>query len=128
MDITYIREKIKLLRRTKGITQKEMGSRLYMDERSYAKIERGEKKSIDILLLTSIADKLNVDLETLLGKENTAAATQAANTTTTTGNTDIHSLIEAHQALREEIQQLKDEIKTMISSHQEALRILRHSE
>ncbi len=125
MDITYIREKIKLLRRTKGITQKEMGNRLYMDERSYAKIERGEKKSIDILLLTSIADKLNVDLETLLGKENTATAEQAA---ATTGSPDIHSLVEAHQALREEIQQLKDEIKTMISSHQEALRILRHSE
>lgn len=125
MDITYIREKIKLLRRTKGITQKEMGNRLYMDERSYAKIERGEKKSIDILLLTSIADKLNVDLETLLGKENTVTAEQSA---ATTGSPDLHSLVEAHQALREEIQQLKDEIKTMISSHQEALRILRHSE
>ncbi len=125
MDINYIREKIKSLRLARGITQREMGDRLYMDERTYGKIERGEKKSIDILLLTSIADKLNVDLETLLGKENTATAEQAA---ATTGSPDIHSLVEAHQALREEIQQLKDEIKTMISSHQEALRILRHSE
>lgn len=124
MDITYIREKIKLLRRTKGITQKEMGSRLYMDERSYAKIERGEKKSIDILLLTSIADKLNVDLETLLGKEHTPPEPHPE----TANNTDLHCLIEAHQALREEIQQLKDEIKVMISSHQEALRILQRSE
>lgn len=124
MDITSIREKIKLLRRTKGITQKEMGSRLYMDERSYAKIERGEKKSIDILLLTSIADKLNVDIETLLGKDTPPSQPHAE----TVSDADIHSLIAAQQALRDEIQQLKDEIKLMISSHQEALRILRHSE
>lgn len=126
MDITFIREKIKLLRRTKGITQKEMGNRLYMDERSYAKIERGEKKSIDILLLTSIADKLNVDIEILLGKEAPPVkAEQPAEALTDSG---ISSLIESQRALKEEIQQLKDQVKIMIISHQEALRILKRSE
>jgi transcriptional regulator with XRE-family HTH domain len=125
MDITFIREKIKLLRRTKGITQKEMGNRLYMDERSYAKIERGEKKSIDILLLTSIADKLNVDIEILLGKESPPPAEHVNDALTDLG---INSLIESQKALREEIQQLKDQVKIMITNHQEALRILRQSE
>ena len=124
MDITFIREKIKLLRRTKGITQKEMGSRLYMDERSYAKIERGEKKSIDILLLTSIADKLNVDIETLLGKEAPPAGQQPE----AVSDAGIHSLIEAQQELKEEIQQLKDEIKVMITNHKEVLRMLKRAE
>lgn len=125
MDITFIREKIKLLRRTKGITQKEMGNRLYMDERSYAKIERGEKKSIDILLLTSIADKLNVDIETLLGKESPPPPEPANDTII---DLSINSLIESQKALREEIQQLKDQVKIMITNHQEALRIIKHSE
>lgn len=124
MDITFIREKIKLLRRTKGITQKEMGNRLYMDERSYAKIERGEKKSIDILLLTSIADKLNVDIETLLGKEAPAAGQQPE----AVSDAGIRSLLEAHQELKGEIQQLKDEIKVMIMNHKEALRMLKRAE
>ncbi len=75
-------------------------------------------------MLTSIADKLNVDIETLLGKE--APASQQH--TETISDADIHALIAAQQALRDEIRQLKDEIKIMISSHQEALRIIRHTE
>ncbi|PSK91146.1 helix-turn-helix domain-containing protein [Taibaiella chishuiensis] len=126
MNTNYIREKIRSLRIAKGITQKEMGERLYMDERTYGKIERGEKKSMDILLLTSIADKLNVDLDVLLVKEkaNTPGPAVAG-----TGNPAmIQVLIEAHEVLTQDIRQLKEEIRRMILSQQEALRMLRQTE
>lgn len=66
MDICHIRNNIKLLRRSRGITQKEIAVKLFMDERTYSKIERGEKKSMDIRLLSSIADILETDVHTLL--------------------------------------------------------------
>lgn len=66
MDIYYVRNNIKTLRKEKGITQKEIAARLYMDERTYARIERGEKKSMDLLLLSSIADLLETTVTDLL--------------------------------------------------------------
>lgn len=66
MDLYQVRNNIKLLRKSKGITQKEIACKLFMDERTYSKIERGEKKSIDIRLLTAIADILHADIKSLL--------------------------------------------------------------
>ncbi len=127
MDINYIREKIKSLRLARGITQREMGDRLYMDERTYGKIERGEKKSMDILLLTSIADKLNVSLDVLLVKEKTPGHVQEQDPENTEHTGHIRMLVAAHEVLLEDIQQLKAEIRKMVSTQQEALRMLRHA-
>lgn len=66
MNIKYIRLNIKNQRKAAGITQKDMANRLFMDERTYSKIERGEKKSIDIALLAAIADILHTNIPALI--------------------------------------------------------------
>lgn len=66
MDAQDIRFNIKLLRRQKGITQKLIAEKLFIDERTYAKMERGENKLIDIRMLQSIAEILEVEVPELI--------------------------------------------------------------
>jgi len=66
MDAQDIRFNIKLLRRQKGITQKMIAEKLYIDERTYAKMERGENKLIDIRMLHAIAQILGVEVGALI--------------------------------------------------------------
>lgn len=48
---------IKLIRVSKGFMQEYMANKLgYTDRGAYAKIERGEKVTLDILLLIEICD------------------------------------------------------------------------
>jgi len=64
-----MRTKIKTLREGKGISQSQMAEKLHMDERNYKRIESGEKKTMDIGLLNSIAEALEVDMPDLLVSE-----------------------------------------------------------
>lgn len=69
MTTSKICKKIKEHRTKKGMTQKELANALFMDERNYAKFERGQKKSIDVFLLQSIADVLKINILELLYKK-----------------------------------------------------------
>lgn len=130
MNLTYIRSNIKRLRRFKGITQREMALRLFMDERTYAKMERGVNKSMDVRLLSSIADILNTDIVALL--QNPAAiehkpATEnkvpLADSITKTGATPTKE-IENHQDLLQEIRSLKEEVQELIAFQKKAMQLL----
>jgi transcriptional regulator with XRE-family HTH domain len=58
---------IKLLRESKNLTQEYMANKLgYNDRGAYAKIERGEYNTLDILLLLNICKLLNCNLVHLM--------------------------------------------------------------
>lgn len=58
---------IKLIRVSKGFTQEYMAQKLgYTDRGAYAKIERGENVTLDILLLIEICDLLASNLVHLM--------------------------------------------------------------
>ncbi|SOD17733.1 helix-turn-helix domain-containing protein [Pedobacter xixiisoli] len=64
--ITDAHTKIKQLRELKGITRKEMGDRLGIGDRAYAKIETGETH-LTINRLNEISTILDIDPMNLLG-------------------------------------------------------------
>lgn len=66
MNVEIIGTRIRELRRARNITQKELSNQLFMDSRTYSKIERGERKNIDIMTLLEIAKALGVDIMDLL--------------------------------------------------------------
>ncbi|RYZ45933.1 MAG: XRE family transcriptional regulator [Sphingobacteriales bacterium] len=128
MDIYHIRNNIKLLRRSRGITQKEIAVKLFMDERTYSKIERGEKKSMDIRLLSSIADILETDVFTLL--RSPSETEQPANLHTTVVVDDemyshIHTLQQTQMDMMHEIKHIEERISQLISMNQTTLHQLR---
>jgi transcriptional regulator with XRE-family HTH domain len=128
MDICHIRNNIKLLRRSKGITQKEIAVKLFMDERTYSKIERGEKKSMDIRLLSSIADILETDVLTLIhGPSNTAEAlhNQHAALVDDEMYSHIHSLQQTQMDMMLEIKHIEESISQLINVNQTTLNQLR---
>lgn len=58
---------IKLIRVSKGFMQEYMANKLgYSDRGAYAKIERGENVTLDILLLIEICDMLGCNLVHLM--------------------------------------------------------------
>ncbi len=132
MNLSYIRSNIKRLRRIKGTTQREMALRLYMDERTYAKIERGVNKSMDIRLLSAIADILETDVSTLL--ENPANAADKATsedkqeTVAPEQKPALNSGASSNENvnLLQEILSLKEEIRALMEFQKKAVRLLSH--
>lgn len=128
MDICHIRNNIKLLRRSKGITQKEIAVKLFMDERTYSKIERGEKKSMDIRLLSSIADILETDVFTLLQSPSTNTEpihNQHPVMVDDEMYSHIHSLQQTQMDLMLEIKHIEESISQLINVNQTTLNQLR---
>jgi len=125
MDLNYIRLNIKNKRRAAGITQREMSTKLFMDERTYSKIERGEKKSVDIGLLSSIADILGTDINTLMidpAKRNDledVIAVQKANALQNSAN-------EEQRNMMAEIKALQDEVRELILCHKQTMDLLKN--
>lgn len=122
MDLNSIRCNIKRLRKSARITQKEMAFKLFMDERTYSKFERGENKSMDIRLLASIAALLEIDLPVLLQD----TSDQEAHS----GQEEHQNLTNAHSSsfstdIEKEIRTLKDEVHELISYHKETLKLLK---
>jgi len=127
MEFNYIRANIKNMRRAAGITQREMSTRLFMDERTYSKIERGEKKSVDIGLLSSIADILKTDIATLM--VDPLKEPDAAIVTDTVPNTAGATVsLEEQQKMMDELRALKEEVKELILCHKEALELIRNTQ
>lgn len=62
MNIEDVGQKIKKLRKLRGLTQRDMALRLFMEERNYAKIERGEKKTLDVFLIMEICKILEINV------------------------------------------------------------------
>lgn len=48
------------------MSQRDMALKLNIGPRNYARLERGERKQLDLQLIGAIADALDVDLSTLL--------------------------------------------------------------
>lgn len=69
MNIEDVGLKIKKLRKLRGMTQRDMAQRLFMEERNYAKIERGEKKTLDVFLLVEICKIIEINLLDILPLE-----------------------------------------------------------
>ncbi|WP_118974544.1 helix-turn-helix domain-containing protein [Taibaiella koreensis] len=121
MILANIRTNIKRLRRFRGITQREMAMRLYMDERTYAKMERGVNKSMDVRLLSSIADILKTDLATLL--QHTAASEEREESLPQEG-APAAAAPDSEQTLIQEIRSLKEELKALIDFQKKAIQLL----
>lgn len=69
MSSIPLSKNIKQLRKSKGLTQKDIAAKLLINERTYSKFERGEKKTIDIKFLTSVAKALEIDVVSLIKVE-----------------------------------------------------------
>jgi transcriptional regulator with XRE-family HTH domain len=109
-----------------------MALRLYMDERTYAKIERGVNKSMDIRLLSAIADILETDVSTLLQnpltipdqaarKEIPEPSALANHETRENNGNPQHENV----TLLKEILSLKEEVKALMEFQRRAIRMLR---
>lgn len=75
MEIDFVLENLKKRRLTLGMTQKDIASKLSMDERAYSKIERGVKKSMNINMVFSLVEVLETTLVDLLQQPEGAAIT-----------------------------------------------------
>lgn len=118
MDLNSIRCNIKRLRKSARITQKEMALKLFMDERTYSKFERGENKSMDIRLLDSIASILCTDLPVLLQNAQEQDIQQP-------DPEQHHPDGRTYDELEHEVRILKDEVKELILCHKEALKLIK---
>lgn len=123
MDIYHVRNNIKSLRKKKGITQRELAFRLFMDERTYAKIERGEKKSMDIRHLAAIADILETDVQSLIqpfipGKE--TAPDQAP-----VISEHIAQLQQNQLVIMLEMKGLEEKLNRLLASHSATLELIK---
>jgi transcriptional regulator with XRE-family HTH domain len=121
MDLNSIRCNIKRLRKSARITQKEMALKLFMDERTYSKFERGENKSMDIRLLASIASLLEIDFSALLQD----AEEQQANSHKEQDHLNYGYPSSTSIDIEKEIRTLKEEVHELIMYHKEVLRLLK---
>jgi len=131
MILSYVRFNIKRLRRIKGTTQREMALRLYMDERTYAKIERGVNKSMDIRLLSAIADILETDVPSLLQNPQTVAAPTPKSAPIAPPDPEPETIpakptpASDQRSLLEEILSLKEEVRALVEFQKKAIRLFR---
>lgn len=70
MNISFVLENIKKRRKALGLTQKDVALKLFMDERTYSKIERGCKKTLDLILIFNLAEILQIDVIEMLNTNN----------------------------------------------------------
>jgi transcriptional regulator with XRE-family HTH domain len=131
MELTAIRCNIKKLRKLAGITQKEMAAKLFIEERTYSKIERGEQKSMDIRFVASIADILHTKVCTLLQDPMEQPVLQPAAVAEETETEHDHSCGMAVTKTKQwdialEIRMLKEEIRELVSFHKETLKLLKN--
>lgn len=69
INLSDIGQRIKKYRHAKAMTQQEVAQKLCIEVRNYAKIERGERKILDVLLILDISYILEVDIMELLTGE-----------------------------------------------------------
>jgi transcriptional regulator with XRE-family HTH domain len=103
-----------------------------MDERTYAKIERGVNKSMDIRLLSAIADILDTDVASLLEDSNSSTHTTITSQEKTgesleSGRTFSKNSFPdpVNETLLQEIMALKAEVKELIAVQKKAMKLLK---
>ena len=114
-----VRHRIKYHRGNQGISMPEMAELLNMTERTYHRIESGEKKSIELELLYRISEVLHIPIEELIhgnqiivGDVTNGIGVNIGSKNTTIGsnNTDsspeVKELIQSLRSLVEQQQQL----------------------
>jgi len=67
-EVFYMANKMKEIRQSKGLGQKEIAAKLDMPVRTYGSYERGER-SLSLDVAAEIADVLGVTIDQLLGRE-----------------------------------------------------------
>jgi len=111
MTTLELSKNVKLIRKAKGMTQKEIAERLFINERTYSKFERGEKKSIDFRFLSAIAKVLQTDLPTLTKTEE--ALTTELNTPLNNSELISNLAQQTQQGMTEIMHQLREMEQTM---------------
>ena len=124
MELDPIRCNIKRLRKQAGITQREIANKLFIDERTYSKIERGAQKSLDIRFVAEIATILQTEICTLLNRPSTT--TNHIETVEETNSCSSHSSINEDFLLAKlELQELKMQVQELVKCNMETLRLLK---
>lgn len=124
MEIENIRKNIKQLRKAKGFTQKDMAAKLFIDERTYSKIERGEQKSMDVRFILSVANILEMDpLNILKGAFTATEHTDTQKQTDTTKTID-NCLQQFNDAMSDFVN-LKQEFKSIMEQQKQILETLK---
>lgn len=109
-----------------------MAAKLFIEERTYSKIERGEQKSMDIRFVASIADILNTKVCTLLQDPmeiHPGTVTPVAEAAPEAEHEHICGMPSAQTKqwdIAMEIRLLKEEIKELVSFHKETLQLLKN--
>ena len=128
-----VRHRIKYHRGNKGISVPEMAELLNMNERSYYRIESGEKKSIELELLYRISEVLHIPIEELIQGDqiivgdvtngigvNIGSKKVTIDSHNTDFNPELQALIQSLHSIVEEQQKLLSQqveiIKNMISN------------
>jgi transcriptional regulator with XRE-family HTH domain len=134
MSTLAVRTRIKTLRETKGISQSQMAEKLHMDERNYKRIESGEKKNMELDLLSRIAEVLEVDVPDLLASEvvnifeNDIHDNQNSPAGNGTGITNVNAfpdeLKEAYQDMMQLMRELIEEKNSTIAAHEKIIALL----
>lgn len=124
MELDPIRCNIKRLRKQAGITQKEIANKLFIDERTYSKIERGAQKSLDIRFVAEIATILQTEICTLLNAPEHMEDKKLAMAESATCHSQLHAFDDFSDA-KMELQQLKIQVQELVRCNMETLRLLK---
>jgi transcriptional regulator with XRE-family HTH domain len=102
-----------------------MAFKLFMDERTYSKFERGENKSMDVRLLASIASILEIDLPALLQNSLDLEHPHTIVENAVSANGNFNNGYPKTADIESEIRTLKEEVRELISCHKEALKLIK---
>ena len=124
MELDPIRCNIKRLRKQAGITQREIANKLFIDERTYSKIERGAQKSLDIRFVAEIANILQTEICTLLNDPQHTSDKKFNIAESPSCHNQILSYDDFSDA-KMELQQLKIQVQELVRCNMETLRLLK---
>jgi len=109
INLSDIGQRIKKYRHAKAMTQLEVAQKLCIEVRNYAKIERGERKILDVLLILDISYILEVDIMELLTGEKSKAFQDMIS------DTLLSDATLSNQPISERIISVISELKTTIN-------------
>ena len=117
MNTKFVLENIKKRRKALGLTQKDVANELFMDERTYSKIERGCKKSIDLALIFELSRILDISIVALLKDEQTASVEEEASKETMMNImfNMMNRMSEQQQLLAQELKLMQSKLRTDLS-------------
>lgn len=126
MNTLLIRKRIRTAREGKDITQEEMAERLHIDLRTYTRIESGEKKGLDIVLLDQLAKELDMDISELLADDNSWSIDSISNTNGSVSGVFMEKvrIDNTDQQTRQLYETTIAELKALLTEKAEMIKIL----